>query len=86
LLPPERATSRPTRTARGGSPAEAGPRARGLTRAAEDAHLAAWRQAFSAFGAKPSKYPSSAEALATRVLKGEPRRRLACAFGSASMR
>jgi DNA/RNA-binding domain of Phe-tRNA-synthetase-like protein len=52
--------------------AEAGLRARGLTRAAEDAHLAAWRQAFSAFGAKPSKYPSSAEALATRVLKGQP--------------
>jgi DNA/RNA-binding domain of Phe-tRNA-synthetase-like protein len=28
--------------------AEAGLRARGLTRAADDAHLAAWRQAFSA--------------------------------------
>jgi DNA/RNA-binding domain of Phe-tRNA-synthetase-like protein len=52
--------------------AEAGLRARGLTRAAEDAHLAARRQAFSAFGAKPSKYPSSAEALAARVLKGQP--------------
>ena len=47
-------------------------RARGLTRAADDPHLAAWRQAFSAFGAKPKKYPSSAEALAARVLKGQP--------------
>jgi DNA/RNA-binding domain of Phe-tRNA-synthetase-like protein len=52
--------------------AEAGLRARGLTRAADDAHLAAWRRAFSAFGAKPSKHPSSAEALAARVLKGRP--------------
>ena len=44
--------------------------ARGLPRAAEDPHIAAWRAAFSAFGAKPSKYPCSAEALAARVLKG----------------
>ena len=50
--------------------AEAGLRARGLARAADDPHLAAWRAAFSAFGAKPSRYPSSAEALAGRVLKG----------------
>ena len=28
--------------------------------------------AFSAFGAKPKRYPSSAEALITRVLKGQP--------------
>jgi|tagenome__1003787_1003787.scaffolds.fasta_scaffold20318865_2 DNA/RNA-binding domain of Phe-tRNA-synthetase-like protein len=47
-------------------------RARGLARAADDPHIAAWRSAFSAFGAKPSKYPCSAEALAARVLKGEP--------------
>jgi DNA/RNA-binding domain of Phe-tRNA-synthetase-like protein len=40
-------------------------RARGLTRAAEDAHLAAWRQAFGAFGAKPSNYPCSTEAAAS---------------------
>ena len=44
--------------------------ARGLTRPADDPHIAAWRAAFSAFGAKPSKYPCSAEALAARVLKG----------------
>ena len=45
-------------------------RARGLTRPADDPHIAAWRAAFSAFGAKPSRYPSSAESLAARVLKG----------------
>jgi DNA/RNA-binding domain of Phe-tRNA-synthetase-like protein len=39
-------------------------RARGLARAADDPRLAAWRRAFSAFGAKPSSFPSSAEALA----------------------
>ena len=44
--------------------------ARGLGRPADDPHIAAWRAAFSAFGAKPSKYPCSAEALAARVLKG----------------
>jgi DNA/RNA-binding domain of Phe-tRNA-synthetase-like protein len=52
--------------------AEASLRARGLDRAADDPHLAAWRGAFAAFGAKPSRYPSSAEALAARVLKGAP--------------
>jgi DNA/RNA-binding domain of Phe-tRNA-synthetase-like protein len=51
---------------------ELGLRARGLARAADDPHLAAWRRAYSAFGAKPSKFPSSAEALAARVLKGQP--------------
>ena len=45
-------------------------RGRGLARASDDPHIAAWRSAFSGFGAKPSKYPSSAEALAARVLKG----------------
>jgi DNA/RNA-binding domain of Phe-tRNA-synthetase-like protein len=44
---------------------------RGLARAAAAPQLAAWRAAFSAFGAKPSKYPCSAEALAARVLKGQ---------------
>ena len=44
--------------------------ARGLARPADDPHVAAWRAAFSAFGAKPSKYNCSAEALAGRVLKG----------------
>ena len=42
----------------------------GLARAADLPHLAAWRAAFSAFGAKPSKYPSSAEALIGRIVKG----------------
>jgi DNA/RNA-binding domain of Phe-tRNA-synthetase-like protein len=45
---------------------------RGLERAADDPRIAAWRTAFSRFGAKPSRYPSSAEALVARVLKGEP--------------
>jgi hypothetical protein len=34
-------------------------------------HLHAWRNAFSAFGVKPSKFLCSAEALVKRVLKGE---------------
>ncbi len=33
--------------------------------------LAAWRAAFSAFGAKPSRFPSSAEALLKRVARGD---------------
>jgi DNA/RNA-binding domain of Phe-tRNA-synthetase-like protein len=45
-------------------------RARGLARAADAPEIAAWRAAFSAFGAKPKQYPCSAEALAQRVLKG----------------
>ena len=44
--------------------------ARGLQRAADAPEIAAWRAAFSAFGAKPEQYPCSAEALAARVLKG----------------
>jgi DNA/RNA-binding domain of Phe-tRNA-synthetase-like protein len=44
--------------------------ARGLGRAADDPHIAEWRAAFSRFGAKPKRYPCSAEALAARVLKG----------------
>jgi DNA/RNA-binding domain of Phe-tRNA-synthetase-like protein len=51
--------------------AEATLLARGLDRAADDPHIAAWRAAFSAFGAKPSRYPSSAEALMSRVLRGD---------------
>ena len=46
-------------------------RARALDRPADHPHIASWRAAFSAFGAKPSKYPCSAEALAARVLKGD---------------
>jgi DNA/RNA-binding domain of Phe-tRNA-synthetase-like protein len=52
--------------------AEAQLRAAGRSRAADHPHIAAWRAAFSGFGAKPSRYPSSAEALMTRVLKGQP--------------
>jgi len=52
--------------------AEAQLRASGLERATDHPHIASWRAAFSAFGAKPSRYPSSAEALISRVLKGEP--------------
>jgi DNA/RNA-binding domain of Phe-tRNA-synthetase-like protein len=40
-------------------------------RAADHPHVAAWRAAYSAFGAKPSRYRSSVEALTARVLKGE---------------
>jgi DNA/RNA-binding domain of Phe-tRNA-synthetase-like protein len=52
--------------------AETALRASGLARATDHPHIAAWRSAFSAFGAKPSRYPSSAEALISRVLKGQP--------------
>jgi DNA/RNA-binding domain of Phe-tRNA-synthetase-like protein len=52
--------------------AEEGVRASGLERAADDPRIAAWRAAFSGFGAKPSRYPCSAESLLARVLKGEP--------------
>lgn len=40
-------------------------------RAADDPHVSAWREAYAAFGAKPSRYPCSAEALLKRVLRGE---------------
>src|SRR5215208_1962481 len=52
--------------------AEAHLRASGLRRATDHPHITRWRAAFSAFGAKPSRYPSSVEALITRVLKGQP--------------
>jgi DNA/RNA-binding domain of Phe-tRNA-synthetase-like protein len=51
--------------------AEAHLRDSGMLKATDHPHIAAWRAAFSAFGAKPSRYPSSAEALISRVLKGE---------------
>lgn len=51
--------------------AEAHVRGSGLLRATDHPHIAAWRAAFSAFGAKPSRYPSSVEALISRVLKGQ---------------
>lgn len=37
---------------------------------AEHPHLAAWREAFRAFGVKPQRMMNSAEALISRVLKG----------------
>lgn len=43
----------------------------GLERATDHPHIASWRAAFSSFGAKPSRYPCSAEALIARVIKGE---------------
>src|SRR5512143_373867 len=33
--------------------------------------IAAWREAYRAFGAKPSEYPSSIEALVKRVRRGD---------------
>jgi DNA/RNA-binding domain of Phe-tRNA-synthetase-like protein len=39
-------------------------------KASEHPHLQAWRAAFQAFGVKPSKMLNSAEALISRVLKG----------------
>ncbi|MYZ37652.1 MULTISPECIES: phenylalanine--tRNA ligase beta subunit-related protein [unclassified Streptomyces] len=36
----------------------------------EDPHLAAWREKYTAFGAKPSRTRNSAEALAKRALSG----------------
>jgi DNA/RNA-binding domain of Phe-tRNA-synthetase-like protein len=51
--------------------AELAARESGLERAADDPRIAAWRSAFSEFGSKPSRYPSSAESLLARVLKGE---------------
>jgi DNA/RNA-binding domain of Phe-tRNA-synthetase-like protein len=38
----------------------------------EHPHIAAWRNAYQSFGAKPKKYPCSVEALLTRVCKHEP--------------
>ena len=43
------------------------------TPVAEILHLASWRSAFQSFGAKPSDYKSSAEALMRRAPKGLPR-------------
>ena len=51
--------------------AERSARESGLERAADDPRIAAWRAVFSQFGAKPSRYPCSAESLLARVLKGD---------------
>lgn len=40
-------------------------------KASSHPHISAWREAFRDFGAKPSKYLCSAEALLSRTLKGE---------------
>ena len=53
------------------SAAERAARDSGLARAADDPRIAAWRAVFSSFGSKPSRYPSSAESLLARVLKGD---------------
>ncbi|MDX2007690.1 MAG: phenylalanine--tRNA ligase beta subunit-related protein [Meiothermus sp.] len=51
--------------------AEAAARARfAHQRPAEHPHIAAWREAYAAFGLKPSKFPCSAEALIARAVKG----------------
>ena len=42
----------------------------GSMRPGEHPHLKLWRDTYSAFGAKPSAYPCSAEALIQRVVKG----------------
>jgi DNA/RNA-binding domain of Phe-tRNA-synthetase-like protein len=53
------------------SEAEAQARAMfGDGKASEHSHIAAWREAFQAFGVKPNKMLNSAEALISRVLKG----------------
>jgi hypothetical protein len=39
--------------------------------ASEHPHMAAWREAYRAFGRKPSRFPNSAEGLLGRVLRGD---------------
>jgi DNA/RNA-binding domain of Phe-tRNA-synthetase-like protein len=42
----------------------------GDRKASDHPHMMAWREAFSGFGLKPSKFLNSAEAMISRVLKG----------------
>ncbi len=42
----------------------------GESKPAEHPHIATWREAYKSFGAKPSKYPCSVEALLSRTLRG----------------
>ncbi len=42
-----------------------------LDQVAQHPNIAAWREAYRAFGAKPSEYPSSIEALVKRVRRGD---------------
>ncbi|WP_040160446.1 B3/B4 domain-containing protein [Mobilicoccus massiliensis] len=56
-------------------------------RVEELGHVAAWREAFRAFGAKPQRTRNSAEALLRRVADGLPRtNRLADAYNAVSVR
>ncbi len=51
--------------------------------------IAAWREVYKSFGAKPKKYPSSVEALLTRVLKGQdipPINRLVDVYNAVSVK
>lgn len=41
------------------------------SKASDDLHITAWREAYNAFGSKPSKYLCSVEALVSRILKGQ---------------
>jgi len=43
-----------------------------LERVADEPRIKAWREAYRAFGAKPSEFRSSVEALARRALRNEP--------------
>ncbi|MCL5734791.1 MAG: phenylalanine--tRNA ligase beta subunit-related protein [Actinobacteria bacterium] len=43
-----------------------------LERLTDDLRIKAWREAYRSFGAKPSEYRSSIEAMARRVLRGDP--------------
>jgi DNA/RNA-binding domain of Phe-tRNA-synthetase-like protein len=53
--------------------AEASIRSRlSLERIADEPRIKAWREAYRAFGAKPSEFRSSIEALARRALRNEP--------------
>jgi DNA/RNA-binding domain of Phe-tRNA-synthetase-like protein len=53
--------------------AEASVRARlSVEHVAEEPRIKAWREAYRAFGAKPSEFRSSIEALARRALRSEP--------------
>jgi DNA/RNA-binding domain of Phe-tRNA-synthetase-like protein len=42
----------------------------GDAKASDHPHMMAWREAFSSFGLKPSKFLNSSEAMISRVLKG----------------
>ena len=43
-----------------------------LEHIAEEPRINAWREAYRAFGAKPSEFRSSVEAMARRALRGDP--------------